>query len=66
MTLEEIKRLDRETLTPAMVASVLNCDPNLIRVAARQNPALLGFPVVVVGHRTKIPRMAFLNFMGVK
>lgn len=36
----------------------------IIRVAARDNPAMLGFPVVRVGSRTKIPRIPFLQVMG--
>ena len=62
MTLSEIKQLDRETVTPADIADLLGCDPQAIRVTARTKPELLGFPVVVVGHRTKIPRQAFIDF----
>lgn len=62
MTLSEIKSLDRDAITPAEAAGVIGCDPNAIRVAARTKPELLGFPVVVVGHRTKIPRQAFIDF----
>lgn len=63
MTLNEIKSLDREYLTPAEVASVLGCDPQGIRVFAKQNPQGLGFPTCVVGSRVKIPRRPFLRFM---
>ena len=32
-------------------------------VAARQRPELLGFDVIIVGNRVKIPREAFIAFM---
>lgn len=51
------------TITPAIAAEVLNCDPQLIRVQAKYRPDLLGFPVTRVGNRTKIPREAFLAFV---
>lgn len=63
MTLTEVERMDVATLTPAQVASVLHSDPQLIRVAARQRPELLGFDVIIVGNRVKIPREAFVAFM---
>lgn len=63
MTLEEIKALDREYLTPAQVASVLGCDPQGVRVWARECPNALGFPVILLPHRTKIPRRAFVAYM---
>lgn len=56
MTLSEVERMDAATLTPAQVASVLHSDPQLIRVATRQRPELLGFNVIIVGNRVKIPR----------
>lgn len=63
MTLQEIREIDRDYLTPAQVASVLGCDPQDIRVAAKQKPGLLGFNVVVIGSRVKIPRLAFIAHM---
>ena len=64
MTLAEIIQSDALMLTPADVAPVLGVDPQKIRVQAKQNPALLGFNVVVVGSRTIIPRKSFLSFIG--
>jgi len=63
MTLDDIRKIDREFLTPAQVAEVLGCDPQGIRVWARQRPDGLGFPVCIVGSRTKIPRIAFIRWM---
>ena len=63
MTLEEIKAMDREMLTPAIVAKVIRCDPYYISVQARTDPEALGFPVSVQGTRTRIPRRAFIRGM---
>lgn len=63
--LESIRKMDKANLTPAEAAQVMHCSPDLIRVAARQKPELLHFPVSVVGNRTKIPRIPFLRAYGV-
>ena len=63
MTIKDIELMDVVTLTPAQVASVLNSDPQQIRVTAKQRPELLGFPIIIVGNRVKIPREPFLKFM---
>ena len=63
MTLDDLRKIDREFLTPAQVAEILGCDPQGIRVWARQRPEGLGFPVCIVGSRTKIPRRAFVAWM---
>lgn len=64
MTIPEIKAYGEDTLTAAQIAPVVNADPNLIRGQAHENPAALGFPVIVMGTRVKIPRIPFLRFMG--
>lgn len=63
MTLTEIKALDRDVITPAQAAGALNCNPHWIRLMARQQPELLGFPVTVIRSRVKIPRVAFIRYM---
>lgn len=63
MTLTDIERMDALTLTPVQVGSVLKADPQAIRVLAKQDPKRLGFPVICVGNRVKIPRVPFLRFM---
>ena len=62
MTLQEIRASDKPMLIPTEIAEVLGADPQAIRTMARKRPDLLGFPVCVVGTRTKIPRQAFLNW----
>jgi len=66
MNIEEMKVSTKEVLTAEDVSEVLQCDPISVRVKARQRPDLLGFPVIVMGRRVKIPRRAFLRFMGVE
>lgn len=63
MTLDEIKRSDKLFLTPAEVAPVIGCDPQTLRIMAREDPALLGFPVTVMKSRTRIPRIPFIKFL---
>ena len=64
MTLEDIIRSDKPFITPQDAADVLQCSAQLIRIQARDNPEARGFPVIRVGNRTKIPRKAFVRFMG--
>lgn len=63
MTLSEMKQSDKAFLTPVDVAEVLQATPQFIRWQARNAPARLGFPVVVIRSRTKIPRIPFIKFM---
>ena len=64
MTLDEIRNSTKEVLTPADIAGVLNADPQDIRVQARTAPEKLGFPVIIIKSRTKIPRLPFLRYMS--
>ena len=62
MTIEDIKKMDKEILTPGDIAPVLGCDPNCIRFQAKQDIKQLGFPASKIGTRIKIPRKAFINW----
>lgn len=68
MTLKELAELPQDTLNIAHVASVLNSDPQNIRVQIKQDIKSgvnsFGFPVIVIGARIKIPKLPFLRFMG--
>lgn len=68
MTKEEIMHSPKETLTPADIAPILGCDPQLIRLAAKdkENRHLLSFPVDIIGNRVKIPRIPFIRSRGWK
>lgn len=65
-TLEELAKSEKAILSAADVCGVLGCDPHHIRCMAHQRPELLGFPVVIIKNRVKIPRLPFLEFMGVR
>lgn len=64
MSVDDLRSSDAITITPEQVSGFLSCNPQSIRVAARQRPELLGFPVIVMGSETKIPRIPFLRFLG--
>ena len=64
MTIDEIKASQDRWLTPAEIADVLECDPQLIRRQAQDDPSKLGFPVTVLCSRVKINRRGFLQFIG--
>lgn len=63
LTLKDIKQMEKDVITPAEAAQVVGCDPQLIRLEAREKPENLGFPVIIVRSRIKIPRMAFIKYM---
>ena len=64
MTLQEIENCTKEVLTGTDVAPVLKCNPATLHMQAIEQPWRLGFPVIVMGSRVKIPRKPFLNFMN--
>lgn len=61
--IEKIKAMDTATITPAVAAEALNCNPQYIRMQAHIDASKLGFPVICIGNRTKIPRIPFLDFL---
>ena len=65
MTLQELLKSSKIWITPADVSSVLQCDPQCIRVQAQKDPSMLGYPVIVIGSRVRIPRIPFLKYLGV-
>ena len=62
MTIEDIKKMDKEVLTPGDIAPVLHCDPNVIRYQAAHDIKQLGFPCSKIGSRVKIPKQAFIKW----
>ncbi len=64
MTLEEMRKSAKTMLTPSDISEVLQCNPQSIRMQAKSNPSRLGFPVVVIGTRVRIPKGPFLQFVG--
>lgn len=63
MTLDDLRRLPVDILTPAQVAPFLGTNPETLRWQAREEPSALGFPVIVMKSRVKIPRLPFIKFM---
>lgn len=63
MTLQEIRDSDKNILLIKDIAGILEADPQNIRDQAQRDPLKLGFPVIIVGQRVKIPRQGFLNYM---
>jgi len=64
VTVEQIKASEKIMLTPRDVAEVLGMNHYNVSLIARDCPERLGFPVLRSGNRTKIPRKAFLRFLG--
>ena len=62
-TLSEVERSKKSMLTANDIAPILGSDPQLIRMQARERPELLGFPVICIGSRVKIPKEGFLCFV---
>ena len=63
MTLKEIEESTKEVLTCQDVAPVLQCSPATLHMQAIEQPWRLGFPVIVMARRVKIPRRPFLAYM---
>ena len=64
MTLSDIVAWPKETLTCKQVAPILGYGEYQLHQQAVKHPELLGFPVIVIGNRVKIPKNAFIAFMN--
>lgn len=63
MTIDDIRTSSRVYLTAADIAPILECDPHSIRIQAHSAPNMLGYPVIVIGRRVRIPRIPFLIYL---
>ena len=61
MTLDEMLVSTQPYLNPTDVTAILRCDPQCIRDQAKRAPEKIGFPLVILGNRVRIPRIPFLN-----
>lgn len=65
MTLDEIRKSNKEMLTPADIAPLLGVDKYSISVQVKEDKQngrnSFPFPTIRIGMRTKIPRRAFLK-----
>lgn len=62
-TLEDLEALPGEVLTCKQIAPILGAKPDNIHQQAVERPEMLGFPVIVIKSRVKIPRLAFIAYM---
>lgn len=63
MTIDDIRMSSHIYLTAADIAPILRCDPHSIRAQAHRDPSALGYPVIVTGHRVRIPRKPFIQYL---
>ncbi len=63
MTLQQLMNETGDFVRVADAAKILGADPQSIREQARRDKAKLGFPVIVIGCRTKIPRLPFIAYI---
>lgn len=65
MTLSEIKASNKDMLVPGDIAEVLGCTAYAITLQVRADKKAgtnsFPFPTIMVGTRTKIPRIPFLK-----
>jgi len=64
LTMDEIIRSDQEMLTMAQISRVMGMHPSRLNEYAKTGQLM--FPVQKSGNRWKVPRRAFLTWMGVK
>lgn len=63
--IHEIMSMPDVTITPAVAAKAIGCDPQWIRLVAKTDPERLGFRIIRLNSRVKIPRIPFLQYLGV-
>lgn len=64
--IQTIRESEEPCITPEMAAQVIGCNPQWIRQTAKTDPTKLGFRVIQIKSRTKIPRVPFLRYMGLE
>lgn len=64
MTITEMLESAEPFLSPADIAEVLQCDPQSIRGQAQSDSSKLGYPVIIINRRIRIPRIPFLRYLG--
>lgn len=64
-TLQDLLQSDNPTITADMAASIMKCAPQYLRLTIRKEPETLGFPTYCSGNRIHIPRIPFLQWLGV-
>jgi len=60
--LDKIEGLPKSMLSASDISAYLETDPNIIRWQAQNEPDKLGFPVIVMRSRVKIPKAGFVHY----
>ena len=63
-TLAEIKAIGNSVINAQSAAAISETDYMTLLYTAREYPERLGFPVICVGNRVKIPRIPFIKFLA--
>ena len=61
-TLEDVRRMEEDMLTPAIVAEVIGCSGFTLGQIAHEEPEKLPFPSLCIGRNTYFPRSGFINW----
>lgn len=64
--IRQIQRSEETTITPALAAAAIGSDPQWIRYVAKNSPEQLGFRIIRLNSRVKIPRIPFLEYLGIE
>lgn len=64
--IRQIQQSEETTITPALAAAAIGSDPQWIRYVAKNSPEQLGFRVIRLNSRVKIPRIPFLEYLGIE
>jgi len=62
MTLQDLRNLPDDTITPAMAADVLGCTAFLLGRMCQEEPQRIPFPFICIGRKTIIPREGFIRW----
>ena len=65
MTYDELLTTDKKILTAEEAAQIIGCTAQIIRIKARdpEKRKTLGFPVMAIGNRVKIPAAGLKRFL---
>ena len=62
ITKAELEAMDSVYITAQTASQVIGCDPQALRIQARERPDKLGFNVFSINNDIRIPRVPFIHF----
>ena len=62
-SLEDIRDMTDDVITPAIAGDVLGCTGFLLGRMCHEEPEKIRFNFQCIGNKTIIPRLAFISFM---